>query len=138
MTYSVDRWWKKGFEPPAEEEAPPAHIAYAAQVLNEALAAEPAVVQAMLRVAMPISAALDSHPSIQVDLYERPGGTGGRWLSVFGLVNGLLGADEQGMPRLGVKFIEDIPGLRGVEGFGYIPAAERKRMQGRRDEQLHA
>ena len=47
---------------------------------------------------------------------------------------GLLGADEQGQPYVGVQFIEDAPGLKRVREFFYIPAAERKQLQERAKE----
>ena len=75
--------------PPTEEEVPPAHIAHAIQVLNEALSAEPAVTSGLLSMHVPVSDALDTHPSIQINLYGELGTSQGRWLSAFDLVNGV-------------------------------------------------
>lgn len=66
-------------------------IAAAIATLNEALAADPDAINALMRLEVECNAALGRHPSIQV---------GAQWLSLtlrpLGLINGLFGADEDG------------------------------------------
>lgn len=114
------------------DEAPPAHIAHAIQVLNEVLAVEPAALATLLRTRVTLNSdMLDDHSSVQTgeDLF-----TGRSWLSGMGLVNGLFGADEHG---IGYIYIEtpSPDDLATITAFGYLPASKRKlfRVMGKGD-----
>ena len=74
----------------------------AIQVLNEALAADPAAVAVLMTMETSCNAALADHPSIQVGAYDHETGkptlAGPYWVRPLGLINGILGAaaDTQG------------------------------------------
>ena len=66
-------------------------------VLNEALAADPAAMAALMTMETSCNEAMADHPSIQVGAYERETGTptlaGPYWVRPLGLINGLFGVD---------------------------------------------
>ncbi len=66
-------------------------------LLNEALAADPAWMSALIATRIPCTAALAEHPSIQVASNGEFGLPEGAYVAgVLGLLNGLFGTDERG------------------------------------------
>ena len=64
-------------------------LAKAVDVLNEALAADPQAINALMRLSVQCNATLARHPSVQVGAHQHD-----FELRPLGLINGLFGVDE--------------------------------------------
>jgi hypothetical protein len=62
--------------------------------LNELLQADPKVVSDLIETRFPCNEALANHPSVQVQ--AREGGEPGFVVGLLGILNGLVGADDDG------------------------------------------
>ena len=70
----------------------------AVKVLNEALAADPIAVNALMRMMVPVNELLAAHPSIQVGKGSDMGGEfdDAYYMRPLGLINGLFGVNDDG------------------------------------------
>jgi len=93
-------------------------IRTASHVLNEALASEPDAVQELVETEVMVGQELRYHPSIQV-AYEPSDET--VTLRVFGLINGLFGADRDSWGYL----CAHVDGHGKIERFGLTELPEQ-------------
>ena len=97
-------------------------IDQALQTLNDALAADPAAINALFTYETECNRDLADHPTIQVRGYDRDTGEpllhGPFYVRLMGIINGLFGADEDDWGYLAMDI--DDRGL--IAGFIRVPS----------------
>lgn len=90
----------------------------AVRVLNEAFELDKGGLKALFRVKVATNDALSDHPTIQV--LERPDNKGTYTLGVLGLLNGILGVDENSCGFVAGLFDDETDELVGFSRYNAV------------------